>query len=200
MESTWHRNLKPSTTSLSEFGEDEQTIFKMRAGIMLTDESFVNICRYYQLHLRGYFEKKQTRCCDIFQKHKKKKEVCSKNINLEMAEMLRSKGHSVVLGWKFCHHCDEAAKKMEESSREENQIDDENVDYDNELEKEEKCNKLNESLIMFDISPLKSHGLQRRTQISMAQEKLERSYEKQEETAADILEISSPEFGSPTGS
>ena len=53
---------------------------------------------------------------------------------------------------------------------------------------------------MFDISPLKSHGLQRRTQISMAQEKLERSYEKQEETAADILEISSPEFGSPTGS
>ena len=61
-------------------------------------------------------------------------------------------------------------------------------------------NKVNESLIMFDISPLKSHGLQRRTQISMAQEKLERSYEKQEETAADILEISSPEFGSPTGS
>ena len=128
MESTWHRNLKPSTTSLSEFGEDEQTIFKMRAGIMLTDESVVNICRYYQLHLRDYFEKKQTRCCDIFQKHKKKKAVCSKNINLEMAEMLRSKGHSVVLGWKFCHHCDEAAKKMEESSREENQIDDENVD------------------------------------------------------------------------
>ena len=52
---------------------------------------------------------------------------------------------------------------------------------------------------MFDISPLKSHGLQRRTQISMAQEKLERSCEKQKETAADILEISSPEFGSPTG-
>ena len=53
---------------------------------------------------------------------------------------------------------------------------------------------------MFDISPLKSHGLERRTQISMAQEKFERSYKKQKETAADIVDISSPEFGSPTES
>ena len=63
-----------------------------------------------------------------------------------------------------------------------------------------KPNKLNESLSMFDISPLKSHGLQRRTQISLAKEKLESSYKKQKETATDILEISSPEFGSSTSS
>ena len=67
-------------------------------------------------------------------------------------------------------------------------------------EKEGKGNKFNESLSMFDISPLKSHGLERRTQISMAQEKFERSYKKQKETAADIVDISSPEFGSPTES
>ena len=34
----------------------------------------------------------------------------------------------------------------------------------------------------------------------MAQEKFERSYKKQKETAADIVDISSPEFGSPTES
>ena len=33
---------------------------------------------------------------------------------------------------------------------------------------------LDESLSKFDVSPLKSHGLQRRTQIRMAQEKFER--------------------------
>lgn len=114
--------------------------------------------------------------------------------------MLPSKGHSVVSEWKFCHHCNEAAKKMEESSTKESEIDDEDVDYGNELKKKEKHKKLNESLSMFDISHLKSNGLQSRTQISMALEKWERSYEKQKETAADILEISSPEFGSPTGS
>lgn len=63
-----------------------------------------------------------------------------------------------------------------------------------------KPNKLNESLSMFDISPLKSHGLQRRAQISLAKEKLESSYKKQKETATDILKISSPEFGSSTSS
>ena len=52
---------------------------------------------------------------------------------------------------------------------------------------------------MFDSPPLKSHGLQR-TQIRIAQEKLEKSEEKQKEIAADIMEISSPKFGRPTGS
>ena len=60
MESTCYCNLKPSTTSLSELGEDEQTIFKMRAGVMITDESDVNICRYYQLHL-GVVSSSKTR-------------------------------------------------------------------------------------------------------------------------------------------
>ena len=46
---------------------------------------------------------------------------------------------------------------------------------------EEKWDKLNESLGIFGISPLKFHGLKKRTQVSMAQEKLERSYEKQKE-------------------
>ena len=95
MDSTCYCNLKPEAiTSLFKFGEDKQTIFKMRAGIMLFDESVVNICRYHQLHLGEYFENKQTKCFDIFQKYKKKKAMCSHNINLKMAEMLRSKVNS----------------------------------------------------------------------------------------------------------
>ena len=63
MESTCHCNLKPSTTSLSELGEDEQTIFKMRAGVMITDESDVNICRYTWVlcHLPKPEEKEDSR-------------------------------------------------------------------------------------------------------------------------------------------
>ena len=59
---------------MSEFGEHEQTIFKMRAGIMLTDKSVANICRYHQLHLGEYFEKKQTKRCDIFQNTRKRRQ------------------------------------------------------------------------------------------------------------------------------
>ena len=55
MESTCPCNPKPS---LPKLGEEEQTIFKMRAGIMLFDESVVNTCRNHQLHLGEYFEKK----------------------------------------------------------------------------------------------------------------------------------------------
>lgn len=55
-----------------------------------------------------------------------------------------------------------------------------------ELEKEEKRTKLNESLTMFDISPLKTHRVQKQTQISMVQKKLERNYENQEEVAAEL--------------
>lgn len=42
----------------------------------------------------------------------------------------------MVPGWKFCRYCIEAAKKMEESNTEKGEINDEDVDYGNELEKE----------------------------------------------------------------
>ena len=90
-------------------------------------------------------------------------------------------------------------KKLEESTTEESEVE-EITDYNNALLVEEKREKLNQSLSIFDISPLKTHGLQKRTQIGMVQEKLERSYEKQKEAAAEMFSISSPEFGSPTGS
>ena len=51
---------------------------------------------------------------------------------------------TLVPRWKFCRYCIEAAKKMEESNAEEGEINDEDVDYGNELEKE-KFNKLNEN-------------------------------------------------------
>ena len=40
--------------------------------------------------------------------------------------------HTVIPGWKFCSHCDEATKEMEERSTEESETDDEDVDYGNE--------------------------------------------------------------------
>ena len=115
--------------------------------------------------------------------------------------MLRSKGFdTVVPGWKFCRHCDEASRKLEESTTETEESEMEDiVEYNQELEVEEKRAKLNETLNMFDVSPLKTHGLQKRTQFSLAQEKLERSYERQKEAAAEVFDISSPEFSSPTG-
>ena len=119
-------------------------------------------------------------------------------INLKMAEMLKQRS-PCSSEWRFCCHCHEATKETESGSTEESEIDDEDVDYSNELEKEEKCNKLNESVSVFDICPSKSYRLQKGAQISMTQEKLKRSYKKPKELASDILEILGPEFESPTG-
>ena len=194
LNSECHRNLKPSITSLSEFEDHDQSILKMRAGMLITDLSILNICRYHELHYGEYFERRQTKCCDIFQKHKKKT-VGSHTLSMDMAVMLQSKGYAALPGWKLCRHCFDAVKNLEDSGTSE-----EEVDLDSHLDRDDKCDKLNESLGIFGISPLKSHGLQKSTRISIAQEKLEPSYEKQKEAVADILKINSPEFGSPIGS
>ncbi len=52
---------------------------------------------------------------------------------------------------------------------------------------------MNESLGIFGISPLKTHSLSKKVQEAKVLEKLERSYEKQKETVADVLQ--SPVLG-----
>ena len=137
---------------MSEFGEHEQTIFKMRAGIMLTDKSVANICRYHQLHLGEYFEKKQSAV------------TSSKTQEKEGS------------GFSYCDSWMEVLQPLQWSYKGNGR-----KKYRRKWDWWWGCwlwqwvrAWLNESLIMFDSPPLKSHGLQR-TQIRIAQEKLERS-------------------------
>ena len=74
--------------------------------------------------------------------------------------------------------------------------DEEVSEYETERKKEEVRDRLNESLSVFDISPLKTHSMQKRTQVNSAKEKLERSFEKQKDAVKDILQIQTPELGS----
>ena len=54
---------------------------------------------------------------------------------------------------------------------------------------EAKKEKLNESLRLIGISPVKTHGLAKSTKINVACGKLEQSFEKQKEIVADIFDM-----------
>ena len=83
-----------------------------------------------------------------------------------------------------------------EDTEETSEGNDEDNQYEVERHKEEVREKLNESLGAFDISPRKTHSMQKRTQVNSAKEKLDRSFEKQQGAVKDILEIRTPKLGS----
>ena len=189
-------------TSMSTLSEDEVTILKMRAGINM-ELPTANICHFHENKLGEKFENEQTKCCNLFNKHAKKKKKIegTHKMTLKMAQVLQSKDYTkAVPGKKFCRNCYDVCKSMcdadAEDTEETSEGNDEDTQYEVEMHKQEVREKLNESLGAFDISPLKTHGMQKRTQVNSAKEKLDRSFEKQKDAVKDILEIQTPELGS----
>ena len=115
-----HGNLKPNIKLLSELEDTEQSILKMRAGILNFDQSIKNICRHHELQFGDRYEKKHTKCCNIFDKHAygktKKKNVGKHMITLDMAMLLQNHDYSAVPGKKLCRACYEEVTKLNTGS------------------------------------------------------------------------------------
>ena len=117
---------------------------------------------------------------------------------VETATLLRNKEFQAVDRKTLCRHCYDVAKQIEVSSdeRSDGNNDENDETYAAYDEQEKKEDMLNESLNIFDVLPIKTHNMSKKSQASSNQEKLERSFEKQKMVAADILQVHSPEFQS----
>ena len=95
----------------------------------MTEDSVTTICRYHQLFYSDLFFKKHSKCCNIYNSHKKKKKPDgTHNITLEMAEQLKHKGINVIPGWKLCHNCHQKTKDLADDEVGINECDDGDVD------------------------------------------------------------------------
>ena len=86
-----HQNLAPLFKQFQDFEYNDQIVFKMRANIMVSDQSIKTICCYHELKFGESFPKQNSKCCNIFGKHnkdKKKKAAGLITIMLEAAILL----------------------------------------------------------------------------------------------------------------
>ena len=202
MDSDCHRNLKPEIKLLSNLSDTEQTVLKMRAEIPTYDISVTNICRYHELHFGEYFERRQTKCCNILDRHVYSGTTARKvngqhSISLEMAINLQNQNLNVIPGWKLCRNCySEILSSIKTDSSDCLTEDSEgDIEYANITSTEEKRAVVNERLGAFGISPVKTHGKSKKSQAASAMKKIQQSVEIQLEDVAEILQ--SPELQSP---
>ena len=92
----YHRNCKEEINHFLDFSDQDQVIHKWRAGLILSDMSIKTICHYHKYKFGG-FKKQFTKCCNAFDKHKKKVKG-GHLLTLEIASKLQSDGFNVVPG------------------------------------------------------------------------------------------------------
>ena len=96
-----HGNLKPEIKLLSDLSDTEQTVLKMRAEIPMYDILVTNICRFHELNFGEYLERKQTKFCNILDRHVYSSKTTRRvngqhSISLEMAINLQNRNLSCV--------------------------------------------------------------------------------------------------------
>ena len=186
-----HQKTKVEIRLFSEFTEKDKTIYKWRAGLPMTEDSVTTICRYHQLFYSDLFFKKHSKCCNIYNSHKKKKKPDgTHNITLEMAEQLKHKGINVIPGWKLCHNCHQKTKDLADDEVGINECDDGDVnEFETSLQIVQQRDLLNKSFGIIGISPLKTHAVAKTTKIKAACDRLEQSFEKQKKMVKEIFKL-----------
>ena len=98
---------------LADIANDTCQVLLWRAGLLHTIKDVTRdgtICLHHEFLFGSKFERKEKKCCDVFQKHKKKA-VGIHKVTLHLARDLKEKGISVTPGQKFCRNCYEMVVK-----------------------------------------------------------------------------------------
>ena len=106
----------------------DKIVYKWRVGLPMTEDSVTTICRYHQLFFSDLFFEKHSKCCNIYNSHKKKGPDGTHNIILEMAEQLKHKETDVIFGWKLRHKFHQKKKDLGDDEVDINECDDGDVD------------------------------------------------------------------------
>ena len=130
----------------------------------------------------------------MFNTHKKKVKG-GHIVTLQLAMALKSNGLDATPGWQLCRSCfGKATAESDESESGGNTSQDEVIVYEEELDKSTYKDKLDESLGIMGISPVKTHSLSKSTKISGALAKIEKCLEKQKEIVANIFDVDTSDF------
>ena len=155
-----------------------------RANIRNTSTSIETICVYHEKTFLDHYRHKQTHCCNIFQKHKKKCKASARHyISLDTANEMEVKGFQAVPGYAWCSNCSKHWHDIKDGWQETNdelecmEDDLQNENDDCEWEPDaDNDNDLNSSLASIGISPFKSlHGLDARKKVKICQEKMNKA-------------------------
>ena len=172
-----------------DFTDQDQITYKWRAGILISDTSMKTICHYHEYKFGDDgFKKQFNKCCNVYNTHKKKVKG-GHTVSLELATNLQNDGFNITPGWQLCHACFGKATTKSDGSEEISLSQDVFATFEEEINKSKEKEKLDESLGIIGISPIKTHSLAKTTRISGALTKLEKGFEKQKEIVANIFDV-----------
>ena len=86
------------------YGEDTQTVYLWRVGLLEHHGQNMTICLHHKQVLGNVFERHATKCCGILQIHRRKTKI-SKRLTLDMQQQLKAKNFDVQPGHMLCHQC-----------------------------------------------------------------------------------------------
>lgn len=176
---------KSGVKKLSEFSEEERNLFLWRAGKrnLASNCENLKICYHHEAKLGSIFEKKNTKCCNLFRVHKNNVKGGHK-ISLELASRLSELDYDCIPGWQFCRNCygkaqlDKSDDDMSGTESHSNDLNSTAMDLEvSEVEsavsKSESRVSINESLEAIGVSPIKTHSMPKHRRVSYANAKLD---------------------------
>ena len=160
--------------SLADVTEEGKKVLLWRVGKRgcVIDADKLNIC-YHHHHskLETIFEKRSTKCCNLFKTHKRNVKRGHK-ISLQLATTLDDHGYECIPGWQFCRTCYDHAQRIEkndgneasQSEHEPQQVNSTTTDYstsniDSDEARKQSRDSLNNCLQSIGATPIKTHSM-----------------------------------------
>ncbi|KAG1665912.1 ARL14 effector protein [Nymphon striatum] len=176
----------------SDLGEEDLKIIAWRSGLRGGNVSVSTICLHHKyLYSNTVYWTKYGKCCDPLDTHTRKvKEFISGicKIGLAFAEELENIGINIVPGQKLCPSClkkvknDVAAAAGSESST---STDESTPGTCKEVIK----HKLNQSLELTGVSPVKTHGLKKHARMEQAKTKISKVVGNLQESFSSVIGV-----------
>ena len=180
--------------NMADLDEDVQIIYLWRAGLLNKKCEEMTICFHHEQFFGNRFERRETKCCGVLKKHKRKC-LGYKRITLQMAEQLKNKGIDVIPGRMFCRQCVNELENETvnvESSQSEQEDNDEVYSI-----VETPTKRLNSSLGSIGVSPINLHGVPQHSRAKSAISKFDKvvttlkdNLSEAYQVDADVLNIS----------
>lgn len=151
-----------------------------------------------QLYGRVFERRVSDKCCDIFVKHKKKAKG-ERTVSLEMARKLKETGINVLPGWKICKTCHETVQKCNQIGNQlEHDLFQDDMESLSSGEEQEELSvsreNLNRSFELAGVSPVKLHGLPKRSKVTVAKDKLARVEQHHVKETAKVMGVEAHEI------
>ena len=104
---------RPGLKRLTDFSEEERKVLLWRGGKRecINDSEQLQICNHHTTKLGSIFEKKFTKCCNLFHIHKRQVKGGHK-ISLDLATKLLDDRYECLPGWHFAGHVIIMHKRM----------------------------------------------------------------------------------------